>query len=197
MIKRARIKVDSLPACPDGIPTIIAIPVDDGEILIGEQANQAEEASYLKLANWKMLLGKSNAELEAEKATNSDLAKVLRRTTLEAVALSYFRTMLQETLGNEPELRERPQAIIGIPPSASEDQVKWRQNYRRRIERIFKELGYPRPRFWPEPFAVFQYHLNMAEIRDIGTRQNVLILDVGGGTTNVCMIQTTLHGRLA
>ena len=165
--------------------------------MIGEEANNADEASFLKLTNWKMLLGRSNAELETEKATNSDLARLLRKTTLDEVALNYFKEMLQQTLGNEPEIQDKPQTIIGIPPSASQDQVRWRKNYKRRIERIFEELGYPKPRFWPEPFAVFQYHLNLVEIRDVGTRQNVLVVDIGGATTNVCLIQTTLHGRLA
>ena len=196
-MQRARLKVDPLPACPDGIATVIAIPVDGGDVLIGEAANQADEESYLKLANWKMLLGKSAVELETEKTTNPELARALRKTTLEKVASSYFRVMLEQTLGNEPELREKPQTIIGVPPSASTDQLKWRQTYRRRIERIFTGLGYPKPRFWPEPFAVFQYHLNLVEIRDIGTRQNVFVVDIGGATTNVCLIQTTQHGRLA
>ena len=155
MIKSTRIKVDSLPACPEGIPTIVAVPAGDGELLIGEEANGAEETSYLKLANWKMLLGKSMAELEVEKASNSDLAKLLRKTTLDEVTLSYFKAMLGQTLGNEPEIQEKPQTIIGVPPSVSQDQVRWRQNYKRRIERVFGELGYPKPRFWPEPFAVF------------------------------------------
>ena len=173
------------------------MPIDDGDALIGEEANRADEASFLKLGNWKMLLGKSDAELKTEMATNSDLAKLLSKTTLFEVASNYFKTMLQQTLGNEPEILEKPQTIIGIPPSGSDDQLRWRRNYKRRIERIFEALGYPKPRFWPEPFAVFQYHLNLVEIRDVGTRQNVLIIDIGGGTTNVCLIQTTHHGRLA
>ena len=197
MVKRSRIKVDSLPACPEGLPTIVAVPTGEGDLLIGEEANQAHEAAYFKLANWKMLLGKSSAELEAEKATNSDLAKLLKETTLDEIALGYFKAMLERTLGSEPEIQEKPQTIIGVPPCVSQDQVRWRQNYKRRIERVFEQLGYPKPRFWPEPFAVFQYHLNLVEIHDVGTRQNVLILDVGGATTNVCLIQTTQHGRLA
>ena len=196
-MQHARLKVDPLPACPDGIATVIAIPINGGDILIGEAANHADEQSYLKLANWKMLLGKSAAELETEKTTNPELARVLRKMTLDEVASSYFRIMLEQTLGSEPELREKPQTIIGVPPSSSSDQLKWRQTYRRRLERIFKDLGYPKPRFWPEPFAVFQYHLNLVEIRDTGSRQNVFIIDIGGATTNVCLIQTTQHGRLA
>ena len=149
-------KVDSLPACPDGIATVVAVPVDGGNVLIGDEADQAVEASFLKLRNWKMLLGKSNAELQTEVATNPDLAKLLHETTLDEVALSYFKAMLEQTLGNEPEIVEKPQTILGIPPTASEDQVRWRQNYKRKIERIFEQLDYPKPRFWPEPFAVFQ-----------------------------------------
>ena len=193
----ARIKVDSLPACPDGVATVVAIPVGEGPVLIGDNANLADDAAFFKLANWKVLLGKSDAELRAELATNSDLAKLLSRTTLVDVASNYFDEMLKLTIGSEPAILEHPQTILGIPPSTSEDQVRWRQRYKRRIERIFHQLGYPKPKFWPEPFAVFQYHLNLGEIRDVGKRQNVLIVDIGGGTTSICLIQTTQHGRLA
>lgn len=196
-MRPVRIKVDSLPACPNGIATVVAVPNEGGPLIIGEEAHRADDTSFLKLANWKMLLGKSNAELQTEMATNSDLAKLLGKTTLYKLARDYFEAMLEQTLGNEPELLEKPQTIIGIPPATTEDQVKWRRNYKRQIERIFQELGYPKPRFWPEPFAVFQYHLNRVEIRDVGARQNVLIVDVGGATTNVCLVQTTQHGRLA
>ena len=196
-MRPARLKVDSLPACPDGIATVVAVPKTGGEVLIGEAASRADDALFLKLANWKMLLGKSTAELQTEIATNTDLANLLEITTLDQVALSYFKAMLQQTLGREPEVVEKPQVILGIPPSSSNNQVNWRRNYKRRIERVFEELDYPRPRFWPEPFAVFQYHLNLVEIRDVGTRQNVLIVDIGGGTTDICVIQTTQHGRLA
>ncbi|MDE0659245.1 MAG: Fic family protein [Gammaproteobacteria bacterium] len=179
------------------MPTVLAVSTESDRVIAGEEARIADDTSFLKLGNWKMLLGKSNAELQTEMATNSDLANILRRANLFELAKGYFEAMLKQTLGSEPEILENPQTIIGIPPAASEDQVKWRKNYKRQIERIFHELGYPKPKFWPEPFAVFQYHLNRVEIRDVGTRQNVLIIDIGGGTTNVCLVQTTLHGRLA
>ena len=86
MIPPARIKVDSLPACPNDIATVVAVPADGGSLIVGEEAHRADDASYLKLANWKMLLGKSNAELQTEMATNSDLANLLGKTTLYKLA---------------------------------------------------------------------------------------------------------------
>ena len=116
-IKRpARIKVDPLPACPDGIATIVAVPIDGGDVLIREAANQAVETSFLKLRNWKMLLGRSNAELQTEVVTNPDLAKLLHETSLDEVAMNYFKAMLQQTLGNEPEILEKTSNNPGYSP---------------------------------------------------------------------------------
>lgn len=190
-------KVATLPNCPSGIPSVIAVPIDGEEVVIGERANDASETSFLKLRNWKMLLGKSGAELQKAIADNSELTELHSKTTLRDSALRYFRKMLQVTLENAPEVNDKPQVIMGIPPISSENQRDWRQNYRRQIEQIFEELGYPKPKFWPEPFAVFQYHLNQGEIQDLGQQQNVLVVDIGGGTTDICFIQTTVHGRLA
>ena len=89
------------------------------------------------------------------------------------------------------------QLIVGIPPSTTSESKQWREIYKRRIEQALGRIGLRKPRFWPEPFAVFQYLMNRGSVPDTGAHQNVLIVDVGGGTTNVCLIQTTKHGRLA
>tara|TARA_B100001971_G_C18214440_1_gene552862 strand:+ start:1356 stop:1742 length:387 start_codon:yes stop_codon:yes gene_type:complete len=89
-------------------------------------------------------------------------------------------SMLEQTIGLERGIQVKPQTIVGIPPSTSADQIKWRKNYKKRMADIFESLEYPKPRFWPEPFAVFQYHLNLGQIKDTGRRQNVLVVDIGG-----------------
>ena len=193
----SRMNVAALPNCPNGLPTAIAVPAEKGETLIGGDATDVEESSFLRMRNWKMLLGKSKAELQAELATNTDLSKLLSKMSLEELATEYFQKMLQETIEDQPEIASRPQVIMGIPPAASDVQLRWRSNYKKQIESIFQKMGYPKPKFFPEPFAVFQYHWNNGEIEDNGKQQNVFIVDIGGGTTDVCLIQTTHHGRLA
>ncbi|MCY4143316.1 MAG: Fic family protein [Gammaproteobacteria bacterium] len=191
-----KMKVNSLPmSSPDGIPTVIALPLERQEVLIGDEAVDAPDQQFLKLGNWKMLLGKSEAELRTELISNTELARVMDRQDLPLLAKKYFKILLEQSIAQLDELTEKPQIIIGIPPTTSENQIQWRQKYKKQIETIFQELGYPKPKFWPEPFAVFQFHIN--DMDNLEEQKNVLIIDIGGGTTDVCLIQTTKFGKLA
>jgi len=84
----------------------------------------------------------------------------------------------------------------------------WLSNYRgnlkRVLEREFKAEGFENINleqidFLPEPFAVFQYyrygfrHPLIAE----RNKQNVFVIDFGGGTCDVCVIETTREGDIS
>src|ERR1017187_10454706 len=76
----------------------------------------------------------------------------------------------------------------------------WLQNYRRNLKIILLGKGFneDRIKFLPEPFAVFQYyrhgyrHPLVADAR----KHNALVLDFGGGTFDVCIIETTNDGEI-
>lgn len=75
----------------------------------------------------------------------------------------------------------------------------WLVNYRSYIRRILLGKGFNKIEFLPEPFAVYQYyrygvkHPIVAERR----RHNALVIDFGGGTFDVCLIQTTKDGDVS
>lgn len=73
----------------------------------------------------------------------------------------------------------------------------WLNNYRRNVARI---LGrFQRVEFLPEPFAVYQYYkygLRIPKLAD-RTKRFALILDMGGGTFDVCIIESTSEGDVS
>jgi hypothetical protein len=74
----------------------------------------------------------------------------------------------------------------------------WLVNYRSAVRRTLPQ-NFADPDFMPEPFAVFQYyrygirHPLVAERR----RHIVLVLDFGGGTFDVSVIETTATGDIS
>lgn len=194
-----RIRVGSPPTQHGGIPSVVAIPKHPNKsIAYGEEAVEADSNLYDKLYNWKLLLGYTVAELQDEASRNRALASCLDVAKVDDVAAEFFRSSLSIAVTNSADINPADlQLIVGIPPTTSPEAKRWREIYKRRVGQALQAVGFRKPKFWPEPFAVFQYLKNLGEIRDIGSHQNVLVVDVGGGTTNVCLIQTTRHGRLA
>jgi hypothetical protein len=75
----------------------------------------------------------------------------------------------------------------------------WLSKYRKNLERILGGEKYDKISFLPEPFAVFQYYrhcLRHPAVAGVG-KQNVLIVDFGGGTFDVCIIETTKEGDIS
>lgn len=76
---------------------------------------------------------------------------------------------------------------------------EWLSNYRRNLERILRGKGFENIEFLPEPFAVFQYyryghrHPIVAE----RSKHHALVIDFGGGTFDVCIIETTKEGDIS
>jgi molecular chaperone DnaK (HSP70) len=85
--------------------------------------------------------------------------------------------------------------IIGEPAIRDET---WKANFRRHIREVFEDLRLSDPFFFPEPFAVFQYYRHVEKNLPVVDRPEIiLILDIGGGTFNSCIIRTTEQGLLA
>lgn len=75
----------------------------------------------------------------------------------------------------------------------------WLSKYRRNLERILGGEKYEKISFLPEPFAVFQYYRHCLRHPAVAgrTKQNILIIDFGGGTFDVCIIETTKEGDIS
>src|SRR5262249_44940507 len=77
---------------------------------------------------------------------------------------------------------------------------EWLSNYRRNIERILTgRPGLAKIDFLPEPFDVFQYyrHVRRHPLLTQRPKYNAVVIDVGGRTFNVCMIETTREGDIS
>jgi hypothetical protein len=85
--------------------------------------------------------------------------------------------------------------IIGEP---AERDTAWKENFRRHMREILDEVYGVRPQFLPEPFAVFQYYRHYERVFSAESKPEVvLIIDIGGGTFNSCVIATTEAGALS
>lgn len=91
--------------------------------------------------------------------------------------------------------------LVAEPLSMQDGLVSdnWLANYRTNIRRILSGKGFDKVDFLPEPFAVYQYyrhgerHPILAEQR----KHYALVIDFGGGTFDVCLIETTKTGDVA
>jgi molecular chaperone DnaK (HSP70) len=103
------------------------------------------------------------------------------------------------------QVEEAAHILIAEPLAMQENSdAKWLENYRRNLREIlagrtseeFPNIRIQEVSFLPEPFAVFQYYrygINHP-LMSQDAKHHALIMDFGGGTFDVCVIQTTKEG---
>jgi hypothetical protein len=91
--------------------------------------------------------------------------------------------------------------VVAEPLAMQEGLVSdaWLANYRNYIRRILLGKGFKTIEFLPEPFAVYQYYRHGEKHPLISERRkhHALVLDFGGGTFDVCLIETTKDGDIS
>lgn len=97
----------------------------------------------------------------------------------------------------------QPKNIIICEPLALQSELassEWLTRYRDNMRRILsgKHYGFESIFFLPEPFAVFQYYRygHKHPILAQQAKHNALVIDFGGGTFDVCIIETTKEGDI-
>ena len=194
---------DILPVTEERVPSVIGMKGDE-QLVIGRAAKELGIKGRTNTYHFKTELGKpqddsqyeikigKGGKIRAAKAkpfwvTDPDSQKRHTFTPLEAT-----RNFLRELI---PDSDMDPAEFIVGEPALDQS---WKENYRRNIRKVFSELGLREPTFFPEPFAVYQYYRHVDKlIPSTGERQNVLVVDFGGGTFDCCVIQTTREGELA
>ncbi len=176
------------------VPTIISYDPDKKCPVIGENARFVGINGKTNIFNFKLDLGLNDTEFSKNKKywyyvpDEKGKYKIETFTAKEATIV-----FLKELLKDVP-LPE--QIMVGVPAIRDDG---WRENFRSHMREIFKDMGFGlAPRFFSEPFAVFQYYRNYENKFILSKNsETVLIIDVGAGTFNTCIIRTNADGSLS
>ncbi len=187
-----------VPLVKKKIPTILGFDVESGQQIIGDDARQTGLRGEGKTTvfNFKPLFGAGDVEFSAEDRKEGNFFfhyprpgrdPYFKKFSPKTAAVEFLRTLFTTI--------EMPDAIIVGEPGIREE--TWKKNFRSHMREAFSELGLDPPEFFPEPFAVFQYYRHVAKVLTVTERaETVLIIDIGGGTFNSCIIRTTESGVL-
>lgn len=183
-----------VPLVKDKIPTIVGFNPQSQAISIGKDARRMGLNGKTTVFNFKPAFGLGDKEFSRDKKywywvpetptypqrTETFTAKEAAQRFLQSLMAGL--TMPERIIIGEPAVREQT----------------WKENFRRHIRETFSEMGLVEPQFFPEPFAVFQYYRHVDKSLPVSDQAEiVLIVDIGGGTFNSCIIRTTEQGLLA
>lgn len=180
------------------VPTAVVYPTA-GEPLIGAAALASGQERHDIHVDFKVELGTIEPGSSLPKDTHNpvrlttDFLHQLLKHTKEWLTLNDIDpTHSTSILLAEPLSMQTAMETALAPPA-------WLSNYRNNLKRMLEGRGFTQVDFLPEPFAVFQYyrhgfrHPTVAE----GGKKRVLVIDVGGGTCDVCVIETTKDGDIS
>lgn len=189
-----------IPLTKERIPTIVGFDVLSNTYEIGEKARLTSLRGKGKTAvfNFKPAFGSGDKEFSEDKPywfhypleerTGPGTKARVENFSAKQAALRFLRTLFERI--------QLPEAVIVGEPGVREE--TWRKNFRRHMREVFSELGLNEVRFFPEPFAVFQYYRHVDKVFPVAKQaETVLVIDIGGGTFNSCIIRTTEQGLLA
>jgi molecular chaperone DnaK (HSP70) len=184
------------------IPTVLFYE-NKNRILIGSEAKSASEAKGRDTLNEDFKIDLGNDEPASSKAKR--LFRVATGDDKSAGEmtgdfLGQLLRSVREWLPNE-NINETAGIVIAEPLTMQGEEVSasWLTNYRSNLRRILLGKGFTKDQidFLPEPFAVFQYYKYGLKHPLLGqAKQCALVLDFGGGSFDVCIIETDKEGEV-
>jgi len=175
-----------------------------GSVLIGSEALSKAKSSHAVFnTDFKLELGKVDPTSQQQRkkfntaAGTTESAARLTTDFLHKLLLHTRDWLLKSGISESSHiLLAEPIAMQTENGFVSSD---WLSNYRRNLERILKGDGFQNIDFLPEPFAVFQYYRYGLRHPLVAERikQNALVIDFGGGTFDVCLIETKKDGDIS
>jgi len=154
---------------------------------------------YIVNENFKVVLG-TLPTTETAKYANIP-TEIGTKVSASRLAGDFFSKTLS---GIEKYLKSRdiktPKKILISEPLAIQEglvEKDWLKNYRMQISALLESKSFE-VSFLPEPFAVFQYYRYGARLAAISGNQvfRVLVIDFGGGTFDICVIETSKSGDI-
>jgi len=185
------------------IPTVVFYG-EQNKISIGYEAKAASKEVGHELLNedFKIDIGKDDPSHGASKRrfpTANGISKSAGEITGDF--LDQLLRKVREWLPAGPS-EENAGIVIAEPLTMQGVDVDetWLGNYRATIRRILTGKGFSKDRidFMPEPFAVFQYYKYGLKHPLLGQgKQRALVLDFGGGSFDVCIIESDREGEVS
>jgi molecular chaperone DnaK (HSP70) len=182
-----------IPLTTQKVPSILYFDRINERFIIGDDARALGLKGRTNAFNFKPDLGDGDAAFSQKKKYwivpdreyNSEEVKTL---TAKEVTIYFLKELLKN-------IKVPSEIIIGEP---AERDNAWKENFRRHMRDVLDEVcGIKKPQFMPEPFAVFQYYRHYEQVFSAQSKPEiVLIIDIGGGTFNSCVISTTEAGAL-
>jgi molecular chaperone DnaK (HSP70) len=166
----------------------------------GDEAYLAATEARDVFDNFKILLGE-----QEHGSSNPKSVKLSdgRYHSIHSVASDYLRYLVDQAEAwiESRGLAKASRVIVAEPVSIHEQGAgrgDWLINYRTHIRRIL-ESRFSDVDFLPEPFAVFQYYRYGIKHPLVAEKKKhvALVLDFGGGTFDVSIIETTAAGDVS
>jgi molecular chaperone DnaK (HSP70) len=181
------------------IPTALCYSEDT--ILFGREAIEQIKDGRIVNTNFKIELGESAPDSDLRDKKLFEANDGAEKTAFE-LTRDFLNLLLDKVEGQEaiPTYKREGLKIVVAEPLAFQIEDRgdsWIRNYRQNIIRILHR--YETVEFLPEAFAVYQYYRYGLKIPQLseGAKHVALIIDFGGGTFDVSVIESTKTGDIS
>lgn len=176
------------------IPTAVGYSKTESSVGFDAYAMSGEPGRICN--NFKIQLGEQEPGLQNPKLVKCEDDQY---RSIHAIASDYLKSLVKEAerwIGSHG--LSKASRVIVAEPVAIHEKNDWLANYRNHIRRILSS-SFTDVDFLPEPFAVFQYYRYGSKHPLIAQKKKhvALILDFGGGTFDVSVIETTAQGDIS